>query len=211
MDHKALSPREEQLVELAVRGYTNEGIATELGISQSTVNTYWVRIRMKVEGEGRTAVVAKLIQEKAEMALRESNVQKTDLATEIASREHQLLDLRGALSLLQLAMDQLRSAVWATDTDLRVSIMANGEIPHFHEKLNWRVGNSIYQVANSEDPQNPIIDAHLRALKGEDVSTLLPMNGDKLTMYVRPLKDEGDEVIGCIGVLISLAGSGHVV
>src|SRR5436190_6333599 len=104
MEHKPLSPREEQLVELAVRGYTSEGISNALGISLGSVNTYWVRIGMKVEVEGRTAVVAKLLQEKAEAALSESNIRASDLAAVIAAREHQILDLRASLSLLQLAM-----------------------------------------------------------------------------------------------------------
>lgn len=206
MDPKPLSPREEQVVELAVQGNTNDGIAKALGISVNTVNSYWVRIRLKVEGGGRTAVVAKLIQEKAEKALRESNVQKTALANEIATREHQLLDLRAALSLLQLAMDQLRSGVWATDSQLRLLMLANGEIPHFHDRLNWQVGNTIYQVVGSEDADHPIISAHLAALKGKEVTTTFGLNGDKLSMYVKPLLDDEEEIVGCMGVLISLAG-----
>ncbi len=155
MTEKALSPREEQIVALATLGLTNEGIGQKLGISASTVSTYWLRIRTKVSAESRTEIVAKVIQKHAEEALREANSQKMGLTDQIAQNEVKLLDLRAAISLLQLAMDQLRSAVWATGSDLRVTMLANGEIPHFHDKLNWQVGNTIYEVFNESDKAHP--------------------------------------------------------
>ena len=206
MDEKALSPREEQIVQLAVEGHTNEGIANKLGLSLSTVNTYWVRIRMKVQGESRTAVVARLIREKAEQALRESNVEKAELAQEIDRRQHALLDLHAALSLLQLAMDQLRSAVWATDKELCVSVIANGEIPHFHKNMAWEVGQTIYEVFDTKDQGHPAVAAHLSALLDVPKETRLAVNGETLLVSVRPLKEEDGVIIGCIGVMTSLRG-----
>ena len=206
MDEKALSPREEQIVHLAVEGHTNDSIAHKLGLSLSTVNTYWVRIRMKVQGDSRTAVVARLIREKAEQALRASNVEKEELAQEIGRRQGALLELHAALSLLQLAMDQLRSAVWATDLDLCVSVIANGEIPQFHTNMAWEIGNTIYQVFHTEDRDHPAVNAHLVALTGLAAETRVSVNGDTLLISVKPLKDEDDAVIGCIGVMSSLRG-----
>lgn len=40
MEEKALSPREEQIVQLSVDEKTNEGIAHALGLSLCNVNTY---------------------------------------------------------------------------------------------------------------------------------------------------------------------------
>jgi len=206
MDEKALSPREEQIVQLAVEGQTNEGIANTLGLSLSTVNTYWVRIRMKVQGESRTAVVARLIRDKAEQALRESNVEKAELAQEIVRRQHALLDLRAALSLLQLAMDQLRSAVWATDKQLRISVIANGEMPQFHKNMHWAVGKTIYDVFDTDQDEHIAVAAHLRALKGDPAESQIEVNGAMLLISVRPLQEEDGDIIGCIGVMTSLGG-----
>jgi len=41
-----LSVRERQVLSLAARGETDQGIANRLGISPATVNSYWVRIRL---------------------------------------------------------------------------------------------------------------------------------------------------------------------
>lgn len=206
MEDKPLSPREEEIVHLAVEGHTNESIANELGLSLSTVNTYWVRIRMKVQGYSRTEVVARLIREKAEAALRESNKQKSELGEEITRRKTAIVDLHAALSLLQLAMDQLRSAVWATDVDLKVSIIANGEIPKFHTNMDWKVGNTIYEVFDTHAPDHPAVAVHLSALKGLASEARLEVNDDQLLISVRPLMEDDGAIIGCIGVMASLRG-----
>lgn len=206
MPDKSLSPREEQIVRLAVEGNTNESIAAALGLSTSTVNTYWVRIRMKVHGDSRAAVVGRLIREKAELALRASNLEKEELAKEIAKRQAALVDLHAALSLLELAMDQLRSAVWSTDLSLRVSVIANGEIPHFHTGMEWEVGNTIYEVFQTESKDHPAVAAHLRALDGAAAETRITIGGHSLLLSVRPLREEDGSIIGCIGVMASLRG-----
>ena len=61
MSTHELSPRESQIVDLAIQGLTNEAIAISLEISVGTVNTYWLRIRLKVGGVGRTDTVARVI------------------------------------------------------------------------------------------------------------------------------------------------------
>ncbi|MCW5943117.1 MAG: response regulator transcription factor [Fimbriimonadaceae bacterium] len=129
MSTRALSPREEEIVELSILGLTNDAIAAKLSLSVGTVNTYWLRIRLKVGGFGRTDTVAKVITERAEKALREANVERKELAHHLADRAHDLLELRAALALLQLAMDQIHSTVWATDRNLRIHLIANGEMP----------------------------------------------------------------------------------
>ena len=77
---RKLSSREEEIVDLCVHGLTNEGIAHRLGISVGTVNTYWLRIKLKVGGLGRTDTVVKVVKEKAELALRRENTERQNLA-----------------------------------------------------------------------------------------------------------------------------------
>lgn len=168
MATRVLSPREEEIVELCVEGLTNEAIAHRLGLSVGTVNTYWLRIKLKVGGSGRTDTVVKVIKERAERALRDSNVERTGLTDMIAEKERNVLDLQAALALLQLAMDQIKSTVWAVDKDLSIHILANGETPSSHFGVRWEVGKDVYQIFKSRDPQNKAIAAHLGALKGEE-------------------------------------------
>jgi hypothetical protein len=156
---------------------------------------------MKVHGESRTAVVARLINEKARLALRASDIEKAELAQEIAKRQSVILDLNSALALLQLAMEELRSAVWSTDLNLRISVIANGEIPNFHKVMDWEVGKTIHEVFHTTSNDHPAVAAHFSAVNGVDAETAIAVNGDEMVLTVKPLRDEDDSIIGCIGVM----------
>lgn len=198
-----LSPREEQIVELAILGLTNECIAHKLDLAIGTVNTYWLRIRLKVGGLGRTDTVAKVIKERAERALRESNVVKTDLADVVAQREVRHLELRSELALLQLAMDQIKSTVWATDKDLKLQILANGVLPSTHFGVVWEVGKTVFEIFKSQDPAHPPIAAHLDALAGKETSIRLTGEFGNMVLRAIPMEStsENHEVIGCVGIM----------
>jgi len=203
---KDLSPREEEILELCVQGLTNDAIAAKLGISVGTINTYWLRIRMKVGGSGRTDTVARVIKERAERALREANVERSDLTALLVTKERDLLDLRAALALLNLAMDQIKSTVWATDAELRIQIIANGQYPSTHFGVLWEIGKTVQQIFKSEDPTNPAIKAHLDALEGQESVQRLSGEFSNMSLRVLPLSDELDstKVVGCISILNSI-------
>src|SRR5271155_4635896 len=99
MATRDLSPREEEIVELCVLGLTNEAIAQRLGLSVGTVNTYWLRIKLKVGGAGRTDTVVRVIRERAEKALRASDDNREVLAEMLAEKQHGELEARAALAL----------------------------------------------------------------------------------------------------------------
>ena len=201
MATKELSPREEEIVELCVKGLTNEAIAQKLGLSVGTINTYWLRIKLKVGGSGRTDTVVRVIKERAERALRDANVERAGLNEIIADRERMLLEHRAALALLHLAMDQIKSTVWATDKDLVIHIIANGEFPSTHFGVKWEIGKTIYEIFKSTDPKNPAVAAHCAAILG--TSSEVRLGGEFTNMFLRvlPLADESGEILGCISIL----------
>lgn len=204
MATRELSPREEQIVELCVEGLTNEAIAQQLGLSVGTVNTYWLRIKLKVGGLGRTDTVVKVIKERAERALRDANVERIGLTEMVADRERTLLELRAALALLHLAMDQIKSTVWATDKDLSIHIIANGEYPSTHFGVSWDVGKTVYDIFKTKDPADLAVAAHQTALLG--IETEVRLKGEFANMFLRvmPLVDESGEVMGCVSILNSV-------
>ncbi len=57
----ALSPREEQVVLLLIRGFTNKEIASRCALSVETVKEYLKHIYSKVGIHGRTALLAHLL------------------------------------------------------------------------------------------------------------------------------------------------------
>ncbi|MDR3691776.1 MAG: helix-turn-helix transcriptional regulator [Fimbriimonas sp.] len=201
---RELSPREEEVVELCVEGLTNDAIAIRLGLSVGTVNTYWLRIKLKVGGQGRTDTVVKVIKERAERALRDANIERKELTDIIAVKEHGVLELRAALALLQMAMDQIKSVVWATDNDLSIHILANGELPTTHFGVRWEVGKSVYEIFKTKDPKDLAVAAHLAALTGTESEVRLVGEFANMFLRVLPLIDETGEVMGCISILNSV-------
>jgi DNA-binding CsgD family transcriptional regulator len=196
-----LSPREAEIVELAIQGLTNEGIAVKLDLSVGTVNTYWLRIRLKVGGIGRTDSVARVIKERAEKALAASNVDRESLVELIADRDLSLLEVRASLALLQLALDQIKSAVWATDKELSIHILTNGAMPTSHCGVVWETGKTVYEIFKSNDPKHPPVAAHLSALKGEETTVRLEGEFSKMILKALPVRDESQEIMGCIGIM----------
>lgn len=201
MSKHELSPREAEIVELAILGLTNEGIANRLNLSVGTVNTYWLRIRLKVGGIGRTDTVAKVIKERADRALRAANVDRDNLTEHIAEKEYTFLEMRASLALVQLAMEQIKSTVWATDGDLRLSLVANGEMPTSHFGVVWEVGKTVYEIFKSNDPTHPPVAAHLNALEGEETTVRLTGEFRNMVLKALPLLDESEAIMGCIGIM----------
>lgn len=198
---KVLSPREEEIVELCVEGLTNEAIAQRLGLSVGTVNTYWLRIKMKVGGSGRTDTVVRIIKERAERALRDANSERKNLTDMVLEKERGVVDLRAALALLQLAMEQIKSTVWATDKDLAIHILANGELPSVHSGVTWEVGKTVYQIFKTNDPKNLAVAAHLSAMQGRENEVRLTGEFANMLLRVNPLADEAGDIMGCVSIL----------
>ncbi len=198
MPSKPLSPREEEIIGLCVEGLTNEAIAHKLGISIGTVNTYWLRIKLKVGGLGRTDTVVRVVKEQAHKDLQAS---KLNLAEQLLDRGHSELEARAALALFHFAMDQISSTVWATDRDLVIHILANGENPSTHTGVDWALCKSVFEMFNTVDPTDTAVAAHLGALSGVESEVMLTGEFANMHLRVIPLDDESEEIIGCISVL----------
>jgi DNA-binding CsgD family transcriptional regulator len=201
MATKELSPREEEIIALCVEGLTNEGIAHKLGIRVGTVNTYWLRIKLKVGGLGRTDTVVRVIKERAEKALRASDDDREILTELLAEKHHGELEARAALALFHFAMSQITATVWATDHDLTIHILANGEFPSTHCGVKWEVGKTVYEIFKTTDPNDLAVAAHLKALEGKESEVALVGEFKNMLLRVSPMPDETGEIVGCISVL----------
>lgn len=186
------------------RGLDERGYRNSFGLSLGTINTYWLRIKLKVGGQGKTDTVVRVIKERAERALRAANYERNSLTELVANKERDVLDLRAALALLHLAMDQIKSTVWATDRDLSIHIIANGEFPRTHFGVIWEVGKTVYEIFKTSDPSDPAVAAHLAALLGEETEVRLDGEFSNLLLRVLPLTDEAGDIMGCISILNSV-------
>jgi hypothetical protein len=155
-----------------------------------------------VGGLGKTDTVVKVIKERAERALRDANLELSELSEFVAEKERGLLEYRAALALLHLAMDQIKSTVWATDSDLLIHIIANGELPSTHCGVSWEVGKTVYEIFKTDDHNDPAVAAHLGAISGAESEVRLQGEFKDMLLRVMPLRDESDtEVMGCISIL----------
>lgn len=111
-----LSPREREILELASQGRTDEQIAQGMGISTSTVNSYWVRIRGKVGQYSRTELVGKVLRQemaRSNRALHEENAR-----------------LQEALRVATCQLAELRATMRALRDDAAVLLPALVHFPH---------------------------------------------------------------------------------
>lgn len=206
-----LSPRETEIVELSAEGLTNEAIAIKLGLSLGTVNTYWLRIKLKTGGVGRTDAVVRIFRKRHEAALKEEGVDWEGLEAILAKR--QIFDIveekaRGAelrtrLAMLQLAMAQVVLATWATDRDLAIDMVANAELPASRSGVDWVDGKTLFEVFKTTDRAHPAVAAHLLALSGTPCEQRLTGEFEGMVLKVVPVPDESGEVLGCISILMS--------
>lgn len=108
---ESLSPREQQLLEFAVQGFTDQAIANRLGISLATVGTYWGRVRIKFGPYNRTELVALYLKEEAAITLdklREENRELVGQIEEHAKAEEELkVNLELFRSLVETAPDAI--------------------------------------------------------------------------------------------------------
>jgi DNA-binding CsgD family transcriptional regulator len=65
MQSQALSPREDEILELAAAGRSTKEIAAELSIAQSTVNWHVGNALTKLDASNRTEAVAKVLRGEA--------------------------------------------------------------------------------------------------------------------------------------------------
>jgi PAS domain S-box-containing protein len=114
LDRDRLSQRENEILELAIEGLTDQQIAHRLEISASTVNSYWVRIRGKLGQVSRTELVATVLRRQAEQEmakLRAESRQLVQLAEQRSRAPHDLDDA----PFHHLILDALPDAVLAVD------------------------------------------------------------------------------------------------
>ena len=209
-----LSNREAEIVDLCCEGLTNDAIAHRLGLSVGTVNTYWLRIKLKTGGFGRADTVAKVVKERADQALEEERIDWDGLASILANRgkldliaqAERSLEYRTSLALVNLALDQLKSTVWSTDHNLTIHMVANGDLPANRVGVKWEEGKTIYELFKTSDDAHPAVSAHIQGLAGSASRTRLSGEFADMQLKVNPITDDNGEVLLCTSILSIVAG-----
>ncbi|MEQ1822235.1 MAG: LuxR C-terminal-related transcriptional regulator [Fimbriimonadaceae bacterium] len=105
-----LSAREKEVLDLAAQGLTDKAIANEIGISPTTVVTYWARIRSKMGAVSRAELVANSVRRQA---LSELDTLRNELQQRIALES----TLKQDLAMLQGLLDSAPEAIIIVDPE----------------------------------------------------------------------------------------------
>jgi len=195
----ALSAREEEIIELSIEGLTNDAIAHRLGISVGTVNTYWMRIRLKVGGAGRTDTVAKILADRAEKNLQEVNLRHEQQLSQLGENQGNV-ENSTVVALLRIVASISDSLVWAVDKNLDLCTVELDLIV-CEEEDRHKKRPSIQEFFSDKHSRTLAVQAHQAAVSGTE--GLVRLGGELKDMVLRtiPLRNDMSDIIGCIGIL----------
>lgn len=177
-----LSNRENEILDFAIEGLTDQQIAIRLEISTSTVNSYWVRIRGKLGHRSRTELVAAALKEHSqgqisglESRIRDFEAQKTH--HDQAAQDYRFAECyRAALDAMPepvVVFDETRSIVYANS---RFEVAMNLDSPKILGKViefiapydgKDRLRDMIMNYMENPSPCRLGIDSVLYAQRGD--------------------------------------------
>jgi PAS domain S-box-containing protein len=129
---ESLSPREQQLLEFAASGLTDQAIANNLGISLATVGTYWGRVRIKFGPYNRTELVALYLKEEATSAIEKLRDENRHLLGQIEEQAK-------VTQMLQTSLELFRGLV-ETAPDGILLVGGHGEIEMANQQAEEMFG-----------------------------------------------------------------------
>jgi diguanylate cyclase (GGDEF)-like protein/PAS domain S-box-containing protein len=103
---------------------------------------------------------------------------------------------------LRLLVEPMPALVWTTDRELRFSSGVGGG--HASFGLRATPGTNLFDYYGTYDLEALPIRAHRLALSGESVSFEQDWQGRIFQTRVEPLRNERDEITGCIGVAVDV-------
>jgi diguanylate cyclase (GGDEF)-like protein/PAS domain S-box-containing protein len=108
---------------------------------------------------------------------------------------------------LRLLIEPMPALVWTTDRELRFSSGLGGGLASFG--LRAKPGTTLFDYYGTRDLEALPIRAHRLALAGESVSFEQIWEGRTLQTRVEPLRGEGGEILGCIGISVDVTERRH--
>jgi formate hydrogenlyase transcriptional activator len=123
---------------------------------------------------------------------------------DVAERKKAEQRLQDREQQLRMIVQQIPGIFWAVDRDLRFTSSTGKALKHLGLAENQVRGMTLAQFAGTDDPTQPIISSHQRALQGEEVEFELEWGGRFYEVMLSPLREAGDTVTGALGVGVDI-------
>jgi len=99
---------------------------------------------------------------------------------------------------------QLPAIIWTTDRDLHVTSAIGAGLDSIGAEASRVVGQPLAKVLATDDPRDPLVEAHGRAVAGEGGSLDWTSDGRVWHCWVEPLRDPGGSGVGVIGIALDI-------
>jgi PAS domain S-box-containing protein len=112
--------------------------------------------------------------------------------------------LRDSEARLRMLLEQLPACLWSTDTELRITSSVGAGLAALGLKPHQLVGTSLYDYLQTDDPNDPAILPHRRAIAGESLSYESEWRGRYFQTHLEPLRDAQGTVTGSVGLAFDI-------
>ena len=128
------------------------------------------------------------------------------IGIELSQRTETNQLLRKTEERQRLLLERIPAVVWTTDCALRFTSSVGGALAQLGLSPDQvaAVGTSLYAYFQTDDSTNPVIAAHLAALRGECSNLDTVWLGRTFQLRVEPLRDPTGAMIGTIGVALDV-------
>ena len=99
---------------------------------------------------------------------------------------------------------QLPAIIWTTDRENHLTSAIGAGLDVLGIDAERAVGRGLRRVLATDDPRDPLVEAHVRALAGDGGSLDWTAHGRVWHCWLEPLRDPGGSVVGVIGIALDI-------
>jgi PAS domain S-box-containing protein len=99
---------------------------------------------------------------------------------------------------------QLPGAAWITDRNLRIVEIIGYVERNLGRSQDSLIGRPVMDIAQTRDPSDPAIAAHVAALAGKSSSFRYRLGTTWYEVHVEQVRDEAGQIVGCIGAAVNI-------
>lgn len=110
----------------------------------------------------------------------------------------------GRRKMLSFYLKQVPGVLWMTDTELRLTHVYGRVVSEWGLIAEDQRGRSVHDFLGTDDPDDPAVAGHVRALEGEKAGFFYQYRGSCFQVALEPLLNDAGEILGVIGAAVDV-------